>query len=376
MIFDDVFCKTFTQSFFIFLCGGADKRHIRNKIRIQLETNGLQVLYPEDLFMDMLNRDKKADLLEYENLLASNSDIVCIICESMGSAVELGAFIQNEKLEQKLIVCVNQKYARDKSFIMMGPVKHLQKNHKSSVFIYKEKEPKLLGEELSKKFKHLQRLSERGNKSLSFDNLSAYIAFIPIIAYFYKNIKRKELYKTLKELLISQKSLPENFNELFNASIKYLIKSGEFVTKLNDLKNDETLSLSPKGYKKTSRLLKLSWAKDKGVDKKLWYICLLFLLIVIIYYISTGGIHMDDIKSPSAVTIGELSRIVKEFEEKIQNGTEDPNRFLTLTEIEELWGRLIGDTNVLYSDMVQSLIQNIDERGLVRQKKENSRPEE
>lgn len=78
---------------------------------------------------------------------------------------------------------------------------------------------------------------------------------------------------------------------------------------------------------------------------------------------------MDDIKSPSAVTIGELSRIVKEFEEKIQNGTENPDRFLTLTEIEELWGKLIGDTNVLYSDMIQSLIQNIDERELVRQKK-------
>ncbi len=114
----------------------------------------------------------------------------------------------------------------------------------------------------------------------------------------------------------------------------------------------------------------------KGVDKKLWYNALFFLLIVILYYISTGGIHMDDIKSPSAVTIGELSRIVKEFEEKIQNGTEDPDRFLTLTEIEELWGKLIGDTNVLYSDMLQSLIQNIDERELVRQKKENSRPEE
>ncbi|MEY8433417.1 DUF3800 domain-containing protein, partial [Lachnospiraceae bacterium 48-42] len=27
---------------------------------------------------------------------------------------------------------------------------------------------------------------------------------------------------------------------------------------------------------------------NRGVDKKLWYICLLFLLIVIIYYISTG----------------------------------------------------------------------------------------
>lgn len=85
---------------------------------------------------------------------------------------------------------------------------------------------------------------------------------------------------------------------------------------------------------------------------------------------------MDDIKSPSTVTIRELSRIVKEFEEKIQNGTEDPDRFLTLTEIEELWGKLIGNTNVLYSDMLQSLIQNIDERGLIRQKKENSKPKE
>ena len=50
---------------------------------------------------------------------------------------------------------------------------------------------------------------------------------------------------------------------------------------------------------------------------------------------------MEGIKSPSSVTIGELTRIIKEFEEKIQNGTEDPDRFLTLSEIEELWGKLI-----------------------------------
>ena len=36
MIVNDVFYKTFSQSFFIFLCGGADKQHIRNKIRGQL----------------------------------------------------------------------------------------------------------------------------------------------------------------------------------------------------------------------------------------------------------------------------------------------------------------------------------------------------
>ena len=83
---------------------------------------------------------------------------------------------------------------------------------------------------------------------------------------------------------------------------------------------------------------------------------------------------MGDIKSPSSVTIGELTRIVKEFEEKIQNGTEDPDRFLTLSEIEDLWGKLIGDTNVIYSDMLQTLIQNIDEKELIREKKVNSKP--
>ena len=85
---------------------------------------------------------------------------------------------------------------------------------------------------------------------------------------------------------------------------------------------------------------------------------------------------MGDIKSPSSVTIGELARLVKEFEEKIQCGTEDPDRFLTLSEMEELWGKLIGDTNILYSEMLQQLIGSINEKELIHQKKENSKPKE
>ena len=85
---------------------------------------------------------------------------------------------------------------------------------------------------------------------------------------------------------------------------------------------------------------------------------------------------MEDIKSPSSITIGELTRIVREFEEKIQNGTEEPDRFLTIYEIEELWSKLIGDTNVLYSDMLQSIIQNINEKELIHRKKGSSKPEE
>ena len=85
---------------------------------------------------------------------------------------------------------------------------------------------------------------------------------------------------------------------------------------------------------------------------------------------------MEDIKSPSSVTLGELTRIVKEFEEKVKNGAENPDRFLTLSEVEELWGKLIGETNVIYSDMLHDLIQNISEKELIRRKKENSKPKE
>lgn len=77
---------------------------------------------------------------------------------------------------------------------------------------------------------------------------------------------------------------------------------------------------------------------------------------------------MADVNSPSSITIGELSRIIKDFEEKFKDGTEDPDRFLTLAEIEELWGKLIGDTNILYSDMIQQLIHSINEKNVVRKK--------
>lgn len=85
---------------------------------------------------------------------------------------------------------------------------------------------------------------------------------------------------------------------------------------------------------------------------------------------------MGDIESPSSVTIGELIRIVKEFEEKVTNGTSDPDQFIPLSKIEELWGKLIGDTNVLYSDMLTNIINNVDEKELVRKKKENTLPKE
>lgn len=263
-IYNDVFCNTYRQTCYVFLCGGAGKDHIRNKTRVILEKRQLQILYPEDLFMEMLNRNKKADLLEYENFLAENADIICVICESMGSAVELGAFVQNKKIRDKMVVVINQKYARDKSFIMMGPVKHIKKNNPDQFVTYKPNNLEALGTALSKRFKKIHKKPFLAKED-SFKKLSTYIAFIPIAVYFFQQVSRQQLYHDLKVFLKANNNLPAEYNELFNVAIKYLLKTGILITDFNKNASSGAISLSSKGYMETHTILSRSIASNKTI---------------------------------------------------------------------------------------------------------------
>lgn len=263
-IYKDVFCHTFTESCFVFLCGGTGERSIRNDVRRFLEGERFQILYPEDLFMEMLNRNKNSDLFEYENLLAENADIICIICESMGSAVELGAFVQSDAVKNKLVVVIDSKYRRDKSFIMMGPVKHIEKSNPDVLIYFKPKDLYTLGNDLKRCFRKLHK-KFRPNRNDSFQNLSAYIAFIPLLIFFFQKIGRDELYKGLKNFLSLQGILPTRYQEFFNMAINYLMKTGVVVSGLNQRKMEATLSLSPKGYWETKKVLDYSSAYEKTI---------------------------------------------------------------------------------------------------------------
>jgi hypothetical protein len=68
----------------------------------------------------------------------------------------------------------------------------------------------------------------------------------------------------------------------------------------------------------------------------------------------------------------EIERLVKEFKEKFAAGTSDANNFLSMTEIEMLWGELQNKTNNIYSDMVRKLMAEVDESELIRKKKANT----
>lgn len=69
----------------------------------------------------------------------------------------------------------------------------------------------------------------------------------------------------------------------------------------------------------------------------------------------------------------ELERLITEFKEKIENGTENPDDFITLDKIETEWEMLRKNTDYLYSDMLSELINNTCEQELIRKKKENTK---
>ncbi|WP_316818675.1 retron St85 family effector protein [Pedobacter nyackensis] len=140
---DNIFRSAIDFKTTVFLCGAdlTKKTTIRHKVSEVLKGSFfynlyIDLIYPEDLFDEILYSSNSLDLLSLENLLADSVDAVVIIPESPGSFAELGAFVGNEKLRNKIICVVDEKYKKDKSFVNQGPIKLIkQANNNNVVFI-------------------------------------------------------------------------------------------------------------------------------------------------------------------------------------------------------------------------------------------------
>jgi len=125
----------------IFLCGGSSKeeekfrRKVGEKICATSKRSPYKysVYYPEDMFIELILGYQKQDLLTLENLLADSASSIVILLQSPGTFTELGAFTNYKKLSNKLIVIIDPKYTRKKSFINFGPVRFLKTKTKSKV---------------------------------------------------------------------------------------------------------------------------------------------------------------------------------------------------------------------------------------------------
>ena len=63
-----------------------------------------------------------------------------------------------------------------------------------------------------------------------------------------------------------------------------------------------------------------------------------------------------------------IDRFVERFEER----TSDPEDFMTIAEIEQMWSELRGNTNGLYSDLLEEALAHVNEAELIRKKKQNT----
>ena len=212
------------------------KKALRDKIRVLLENEKrkysrqlpIKVFYPEDLLIEVLNNTKDADLLSYEQFLANNSHIIAIICESAGALVELGAFTNNEYTANKVIAAVDKKRAKDKSFIMLGPVKYLKKKGKENVIEYGTDE----SEFAKKLLKNVREkyTKEEADKQINLTTIVGMHYFIQLLLYFFKVLSSKELVAMIHYIEKGKRIEIKDFDVLFSAALKLLFQDEQIIT--------------------------------------------------------------------------------------------------------------------------------------------------
>lgn len=244
-IYSELYIRINKESINIFLCGGVstDKQCIRDSVRKIMEKyKNIRILYPEDMFMDILSKDKSIDLLSLENFLADNSDVICILPESAGSLVELGAFTNNEKTLEKLFVIMREKYRKQKSFIMTGPIKYISKQKgKDRIIFYEDDNLESVIKKAINTFKKFNNTSR--NSKIEINTIIGQYYFIPLLLYFLNNVLLKDIKEIFKRIYSKHNISDRNIDMILGSSIKLLYKN-KLISK-NVI--DQKISLTSKG---------------------------------------------------------------------------------------------------------------------------------
>ena len=226
-IYHSVFLNIVKGNVDVFLCGGAStkkKSSYRDMLKDELKRyKRISILYPEHLFLELLNR-KKYDLLTLEKFLADNCDYIVIVCESPGSFTELGAFVNNSDTIDKVIILLQTKYKNAKSFIRQGPVQFVYSKNKNHIIYYNTDVS-----EAADRIKKIVLPFRFSSSNISFkdlDTISGQYNFILLLLHFFDKLSIKELNKWIKNIYLSKKFPPNDFEMFFSAAIRRFFKDG------------------------------------------------------------------------------------------------------------------------------------------------------
>jgi len=76
------------------------------------------------------------------------------------------------------------------------------------------------------------------------------------------------------------------------------------------------------------------------------------------------------------VETAEIERLIRNFKEQFASVTSRTDDFMTISQLEMMWGELQYRTNNIYSDMIRKLMSEVDEKDLIRKKKESTNSKE
>lgn len=259
VINEDVFPRLKTRNLNVFLVGAGpgNLKSIRDSIRKELITrryhNWLDVYYPEELFEELLGRGKHFDLLSLENLLAESVHAVVIILESPGAIAELGAFANHKELCNRLVVIVDVKYRKAKSFIALGPIRYLKKKTKSIVIDHNLRNPQI--QELSQQIWHsIRKVSESVKVDNSVANPIVAQHFLLVAIYIMEPAETEALNNLIQVL---QKQPLENIITIVSCSLNILIRNNEVVLE------DGKYRLTKRGLERLRQIMKMEHEGQK-----------------------------------------------------------------------------------------------------------------
>lgn len=310
-IFNEIFTKVYSKLecniIYVFLCGGDCKdpqnHQIRDNVKKFLETksnNKIKILYPEELFFEKGSKNiteffRNRDLLELETVLAHNANIVCIICESIGSATELGAFtnyreIDNNAILDKLVAVTYKKYEKNKpSFISEGPIKRIISldDRKWKLYNYDENTKETEYEEnqqnlCSELMEEFERICKKNNRKAEnkiflkqgepIKNFIGLAYLILIYLYFYENSSSAEMKPFFKEKLLELKiSNLKEFDFYYRIAIKFLLDNQELIYKMEN--SQFSLTKQGEDYVKNlfKSLINLNLKEADDIRSKIMY---------------------------------------------------------------------------------------------------------
>lgn len=226
----------------IFLCGGSStkeskfRREIGEKIAGTVSKYKYSVYYPEDMFIELILGHKKQDLLTLENLLADGVNAVVVLLQGPGTFAELGAFTNYEKLSDKLIIIIDPRFARAKSFINLGPVRYLKTKTRSKVVFSSMDSSNLneLGKQIADTARDVARHSSP-KRDLS-NPISAYRFYLALI-YIFEPIPKDAILTISKIVATNEEKIIATVAE----------------TVINSLINERKVSLSTGNLSTTSK---------------------------------------------------------------------------------------------------------------------------